>query len=214
MQTSRPTVLSTSPEATPMCPSYTDREMIRPSLLNDIVFKIVFGTEANRSLLRALLNALLGLTGPERITELHILNPQLDREHSTQKGAILDVKAHDSGGKLYNIEVQLADRPAYVERVLYYLARLFSSQLETGDAYGLIAKTIGISLVDFPLFADLADLHSTYRMYDEKHSMTLTDMLELHFIELSKFRRDKPRELRTPFERWLHILKFAELYES
>ncbi|MEW6283242.1 MAG: Rpn family recombination-promoting nuclease/putative transposase [Candidatus Eremiobacterota bacterium] len=42
----------------------------------------------------------------------------------------------------------------------------------------------------------------------------MTDILELHFIELPKFRRDKPHELRTPFEKWLHVLKFGELYEE
>ena len=25
---------------------------------------------------------------------------------------------------------------------------------------------------------------------------------------------DKPHELRTPFEKWLHVLKFGELYEG
>lgn len=37
-------------------------------------------------------------------------------------------------------------------------------------------------------------------------------IVELHFVELSKFSEDKPRNLTTPFERWLHILKFAEFY--
>lgn len=33
-------------------------------------------------------------------------------------------------------------------------------------------------------------------------------------IELAKFCGDRPRELRTPFEKWLHVLKFGELYED
>jgi hypothetical protein len=36
-----------------------------PAFLNDVVFKIVFGTEKHEALLRALVNALPGLTGPE-----------------------------------------------------------------------------------------------------------------------------------------------------
>lgn len=81
-------------------------------LLNDIIFKIVFGTEASRPVLRALLNALLGLTGDERISELTILNPWIDKEYLVDKDAILDVKAKDAAGRLYNIEVQLASRRA------------------------------------------------------------------------------------------------------
>ncbi len=60
----------------------------------------------------------------------------------------------------------------------------------------------------------MEDLHSTYRLHDRRHDRELTDLLELHFLELVKFRRDKPHELRTPFEKWLHVLKFGDLYEG
>ncbi len=60
----------------------------------------------------------------------------------------------------------------------------------------------------------MEDLHSTYRLHDRRHDRELTDLLELHFLELVKFRRDKPHELRTPFEKWLHVLKFGDLYEA
>lgn len=95
--------------------------MERRTLLNDIVFKIVFGTEANRPILRALLNALLGFSGDERIEDLELLNPYLDKEHLLEKGVVLDVKARDRRGRLYNIEVQVGAQPAYVQRVIYYL---------------------------------------------------------------------------------------------
>jgi len=184
------------------------------SLLNDIIFKIVFGSDSSVPVLRALLNALLGLQGSARIAELEILNPALDKEHLLDKGVVLDVKARDGQGRLYNIEVQVGPQHAYIARAVYYLTRLFTGQLEKGEPYGSLARTIGISLCDFTVFPDLADLHSTYRLQDRRHDRELTDLLELHFIELIKFRRDKPHELRTPFEKWLHVLKFGELYEG
>ena len=54
----------------------------------------------------------------------------------------------------------------------------------------------------------------SHRLHDPQHDRQLTDILELHFIELTKFQRDKPRDLRTPFEKWLHALKFGELYQE
>lgn len=188
--------------------------MTRFSLLNDVVFKHVFGSQTGIPVLRALLNALLEFSGDGRIVELELLNPNLDRERIGQKGVILDIKARDGQGRLYNVEVQVAPERAYVERALYYLARLFGSQLDPGEPYRMLAKTVGISLLDFPLFPDLADLHSRYRLHDERHGRELTDVLELHFIELSKFRRDKPFAQQTGFERWLHVLKFGELYSD
>lgn len=188
--------------------------MARHTFLNDVIFKIVFGAEGSSGLVRALINALLGLSGPERITEIEILNPHVDKRYVDEKGGVLDVKARDSAGRLYNIELQVGDELAYVPRVLYYLTRLFAGQAAPGDYYGDLGKTIGISLLDFRLFNDRTDLHSTYRLYDESHGHRLTDLLEVHFIELVKFRQDKPHSLQTPFERWLHILKFGEIYES
>ena len=81
--------------------------------LNDMVFKVVFASATNDHLLRALLNALLGLTGTERITEIHILNPYVDKTYLTEKGVVLDIKARDGQGQRYNIEVQLQDQSAY-----------------------------------------------------------------------------------------------------
>ena len=57
-------------------------------------------------------------------------------------------------------------------------------------------------------------LHSTYRLHDVDHGRSLTEMLEMHYIEITKFSKDKPYALRTPFEKWLHVLKFAEVYEA
>lgn len=152
------------------------------------------------------------LSGDDRIVELEVLNPYVDKEHLLEKGVILDVKARDGLRRLYNIEVQVAQEPAYVERALYYLTRLFGSQLKTGDAYTQLARTIGISLVDFVLFDDLEGLHSRYRLHDASCGRELTDVLELHFIELAKLRRRVPQELGTPFEKWVHVLKYGELY--
>ena len=45
------------------------------SLLNDILFKIVFGTKNSEPVLIALLNALLGYTGEQKIASLTIANP-------------------------------------------------------------------------------------------------------------------------------------------
>ena len=164
--------------------------------------------------MRALINALLRLSGPERITDIEILNPHVEKRYVDEKGGVLDVKARDSAGRLYNIELQVGDELAYVPRVIYYLTRLFSGQAAPGDYYGDLGKTIGISLLDFRLFNDRDDLHSTYCLYDKSHEHQLTDLLEVHFIELVKFRQGKPHSQQTPFERWLHILKFGEIYES
>ena len=84
-----------------------DTQVKHPGLLNDILFKIVFGSRDSEPVLRALLNALLNRTDSETLVALEILNPGFDKEYLAEKGAILDVKARDQAGRQFNIEVQM-----------------------------------------------------------------------------------------------------------
>ena len=181
-------------------------------LMNDMLFQIVFGGKDSARILQALLNALLGLKGSDRIMELTILKSDLDKVNAMQKGVVLDVVARDGRARLFDIEVQLNNRPGFVKRAYYYLSRLTATELQQGDDYRKLPRIVGIYLLDFTLFPDHDDVLSTYRLYDRRHDHEWTDLVELHFVELSKFSEDKPRNLSTPFEKWLHILKFAELY--
>ena len=184
------------------------------TLLNDILFKVVFGTQRQAEALQGLLNAILGLTGEKRITEITLLNPLREKERLEDKGTALDVKAKDGQGRVYNIEVQLQAQAAYRERSLYYAANLISAQVEAGEDYRQLRKTIHISLTDFVLFPDQVELHSTYRLYDVDHQKTLGDLLELHYLEMPKFRKNSLEELEDTLERWLFFLRQATRYQG
>ncbi len=97
---------------------------------------------------------------------------------------------------------------------LYYTARLYSDQLKSGHEYHLLARSVSISILDFVLFPDSEQLHSTFTLWDRSQNRQLTDDLELHYIELPKFAPDKPRSVRTRFEKWLYVLKFSDLYHT
>lgn len=186
-----------------------------PGLLNDILFKIVFGSHQNKAILRALLNALLGLKGPYKIVDLEILSPSAEKIYLDDKGPVVDLKAQDSTGSRYNVELQLRKGLVdYIKRSLYYTTKLYCEQLKSGHDYDLLEKAISISILDFNLFPDNVELHSTFRLWEPKQNRALTNDLELHYIELQKFTPDKPAKLRTRFEKWLYVLKFADLYHS
>jgi len=184
-----------------------------PGILNDVLFKIVFGTQSGEPMLRALVNALLDLSGDNEIAELTLINPISEKEYVDDKGPILDLKARDNLGRQYNVEVQL--RPGlgdYLKRSIYYLTKFFSEQIQRGDSYHQLLKTVSITLLDFDLLAESEEVHSTFLLREKTTGRVLSDVLELHFVELRKFKPFKPSELRTRFERWLYFLKFADLY--
>ena len=184
----------------------------RRTLLNDIIFKIVFGSPKNERILRSLLNAILNLEGADRIVQLTLLSGDLSRASILAKNVILDVRAEDGCGRQYNIEVQVREQVHYIQRSLYYLTKLYSGQLESGEDYEKLRRTVGISILNFTLFPGQPDLHTRFRFCDREHHLELSDILEIHYLELTKFKLDQP--LVTLLEKWLHALKFAGLYSS
>ncbi len=178
--------------------------------LYDFVFKYVFGRQQNAVLLSYLLNALLDRPKDNKITVTEITNPFNLKEFAEDKFSIVDVKAKDEAGTLYTIEVQVLSHSMFVERALYYLSKLYSGQIKEGEKYSELRKTIGISIIDFELFDKEKEIHNIYKMLNLKSLEELTDTFELHFVELAKFKIDKPRLLQTRFEKWLHVLKFGD----
>lgn len=70
------------------------------------------------------------------------------------------------------------------------------------------------TLLDFIFFEEERDLHNIYRFLNVKSKRELTDLKELQFIELPKFKKDKPKRDMSKFEKWLLALKFGEIYAS
>ncbi|CAK0740619.1 hypothetical protein CCP4SC76_1030006 [Gammaproteobacteria bacterium] len=101
----------------------------------DCVFKALLGSEENRQLLIHFLNAILSaeLSGP--IVEVEILNPYNDKEFLTDKLSIVDVKAKDKSGRVFQVEIQMCAYPSLPKRMVYNWADIFSQQLQTGGDY-------------------------------------------------------------------------------
>lgn len=189
--------------------------MRHPGILNDILFKIVYGSKSGEPLLSHLLNALLELKGDDEIVDLELLNPILEKDFIDEKGPVLDVKARDRKQRQFNVEVQLrAGIGDFAARSIFYGAKFFSEQIRRGDSYLELARTICISILDFDLLEDSKKVHSRFCLFEPEQHFALSDVFELHYVELRKFRKSKPQSLRTRFERWLYFLKFADLYGS
>src|ERR1700722_769300 len=101
----------------------------------DIVFKRLFGTEANADLLIDVLNGVLGFPPHRAVAAVEILNPFNEKETLDDKLSILDVKARDASGRQFNVEMQIAPYGAYPARVVYYLTKLHQQQLHGGEQY-------------------------------------------------------------------------------
>ena len=157
--------------------------LLQPKL--DVVFKCLFASEP--SLLVDLINAVLQTAGYTPVVDLHILNPDIDRETIRAKQIILDIRAVDTHGRQFNIEIQLQGRIAYIQWAIFYLSRLHASQLSPGQDYDQIQPTLGIHLLDFTIDTDTPTWHHCFEWRErQRPQWRLSDQQALWLIELPK----------------------------
>jgi predicted transposase/invertase (TIGR01784 family) len=189
-------------------------EKISPRV--DICFKKLFGVEENKDLLISLINSIVGTE--DQVSDITLLNPYNAQNFRQDKLSILDVKATNQDGKRFNIEIQISDEADYDKRALYYWARLYTEQLQAGHDYSLLAKAIGIHILNFTSIPDAKNYHNVFHITEKENGFTYFKDLELHTIELNKFTRDSSEELadivaktKNALDRWLAFLTRHDL---
>ena len=174
----------------------------------DYAFKRVFGRQENEESLCSLLNAVLRRPVGQRIESVVILNPFLPLEAFDDKLSVLDIKARDESGRMFNVEMQIRLHHALRERVLFYWAKLYTEQLSEGEDYAALRPTISVLVVDDILFPELAGPHHRFRLCEESRGTVFSDQIELHVLELPKFAKRLP-ELTDDLDKWLFFLRHA-----
>lgn len=170
----------------------------------DFVFKRIFGNENHPNVLISFLNAVLNPVDP--IESVSLKDTTIEKSHLEDKYSRLDVKATTNKGEHINIEIQLKDEYNMIKRSLYYWSKLYEGQLENGENYQKLSRTICINLLDFNLL-NHDKFHSVYRLKDCETNEELTDVMELHFIELKKMKDvQRVEEVQTKLEAWLYFI--------
>ena len=121
-------------------------KMYKPT--NDHIFKKIFGEIGNENITKSFLMDILGI----EIESLTIDKSELIGDKSTEdKTGILDVRVSTDKGEKIDIEIQVVKQDDIIERMLWYWARLFSSELKAGYSYRNVKKTICILIADFEI---------------------------------------------------------------
>lgn len=182
-------------------------EMFKLNPRVDFAFKKLFGVEENKDILIDFINSVV--SEKDKVTDLQIKNPYNPKNFRQDKLSILDVKAQDTEGKWYNIEMQIMDQDYFDKRALYYWAKLYTGQMSEGMRYGQLTKTISINILNFSCLED-EEYHNTYKLKNINTNTDYLDHLEIHFIELKKYNE----KFTTVLDRWTNFLKKAETYSK
>ena len=183
---------------------------IRP--INDFAFKKVFGTPENRGPLLSLLNAILKPKTP--IVDVTLVNPFNLQDFLDNKLSILDIKAVDAAGAIYDIEIQLEVLEGAAERIVFYGCELVAGQLKAGDEYRQLCPVYSIWLLAGTLWPETAQLHHAFRLADKDSGRVLDGTLEIHTVELPKYNlSEQDLSSADELDCWLFWLLHAHEYE-
>jgi predicted transposase/invertase (TIGR01784 family) len=127
--------------------------ILNPKPMNDEAFKTVFGDPRHPDNLKRFLSSLGEFPGGE-IQSLTISDPFLRRWRWHDKYGILDLRVVTATGTTVNVEVQVCNIGAMIERIIYYLSKLIWQQLKGSDKYGKLKPVVSILICDFEMFKD------------------------------------------------------------
>ena len=179
----------------------------------DYAFKRVFGRNGNEGILKDFLESILDI----EIKNITIQNPEIPKNMRDSKIGILDVSAEINGKEIIEVEMQVQNQYNMDKRSSTYITKIYSDQLKEGDSYVEVKKVAVINILNFNYY-ERNSYHSVGRMKfenskeNEKVDMGyileeqyVTDDLEMHFIELPKFRKKNP-DISSKLDQWLWLI--------
>ena len=131
--------------------------------------------------------AILG-RDPKTIRQTQLMNTELHREFEDDKLGILDVLIELDDGSWMNMEMQVPYFQFWANRVLFYVGKTYTGQIQKGDDYDKLQKCIHVSILDFIHFPQDQKCYRKITFCDTETGEQYTDLMELHILELKNCR--------------------------
>ena len=157
-------------------------------LLDDDVFKLVFGRESTKDVMIEFLNQMIT---DRNIVDLEFLDKEMHPVERDQKGSVYDMFCKTDDGSRIIVEVQRRKQPFYPERAIYYSTFQIQRQVDAGAEYYDFLPVYVVNILNFTMDGntDDSEVKSVYRLYNERTHSLLTDRVTFIFLELGKFNK-------------------------
>lgn len=92
--------------------------------------------------------------------------------------------------------------------MIFYWGKMYIENIKQVEDYAKLQKVITINILDFE-FLGTQNYQSSFHLWEDlEKDYMLTDVIEVHFLELPKFRRKTDKNFReNAIERWLAFLE-------
>ena len=184
------------------------KKLFKVTLRNDYAFKKVFGTEENKDVLQDLLECILDIP-PENIAGLELLDKEFHKDSISDKIGVLDVKLRLKNNTIIDVEIQNRWNSEFVQRTIFYWAKMYTENLKTGEVYTKLPKCITINIVGEGFNLNSL-LHSEYNVVEKHIKNRLSDEFEIHFLNLAKVKDDEnigQDEKKKKLYNWLRFIE-------
>jgi len=172
----------------------------------DYAFKRIFGNENKKEILISFLNAILALRGNKEIKDVTILSETQLPKIKQLKNTFLDVRCIDKRGITYIVEMQVIYTKAFEKRILYYISKADTGQIEKAEDYPKLNQVIFLGILDFEMFSRKQKYLTKHLIKEDETGETCFEDLMLYFVELPKFDRDL-KDLKDLQDKWIYFIK-------
>ena len=166
----------------------------------DFCFKELMRNEnVRKGIIAAILNV-----HPEEVEDTILMPTILRKESEDNKYGILDVKVKLKNGIQMDFEMQVVYYDCWEKRTVYYLSKMYTEQLKTGEDYDKLQKCIQVSILDHVLIQGDDKYYRCISFCDTETGEKYSDMMEMHILELPKLPPEQQDE--TDLMQWMRFL--------
>ena len=141
---------------------------------------------------------------PEEIRDTTLIPTELRKESEDDKLGILDVLVELEDETKMNMELQVSYFECWINRVLFYLSKIYSGQIREGEEYDRLHRCIHVGILDFIHFAQDKKCFRKLAFCDVETGEQYTDLMEMYVLELQKL---PPEDLNEKgIIRWMRFL--------
>ena len=124
------------------------------------------------------------------IESIEFLDKEILKNALTDKDSRLDLKVTTQDKMIINVEIQTSATPEYIERSLYYWAKIYEGQLKESQLfYSLLYPVVCVNILtkNHKQIVDKS-AYNKYSVRNDESGYKLTDRFSMHYIELPKFK--------------------------
>jgi predicted transposase/invertase (TIGR01784 family) len=186
----------------------------------DWAIKTILRNKANFGILEGFLSELFGFD----IEILELLESESNQQTAVNKYTRTDLKAKDTNGKIYIIELQYNYQMDYLQRVLYNTSKAVVEQLDQGEKYEALHQVISVNILHFEfgqgtdyIYKGTTDFigihqHDQLRLNLEQkktfQSEHIQDLFPIYYLLQVKRFNDV---LQDKLDEWMYFLKEGEI---